>query len=303
MLISSDVSRIRQFQLSREMIRTAIGAVLLGGAALASLGAGVLHITSEDVRVQQLESENALLRQQVAHFETQSRSIESEMAELAQRDQAFRLVAGLEPVHTDVLLAGVGGPGTATLEEQSLYQLDQVIGTRTFEVDSRLDALVRRARILAESWNEATSTLAGHHNRLAATPSILPARGFLTSSFTRSRMHPILHVARPHEGIDITAPAGTPIRAAADGTVAFAGRNGNYGLMVEIDHGHGYITRYAHASKLMATSGQRVKRGDVVAAVGSTGLSVGPHLHYEVLVKGRPADPRSFIIETRGIPD
>jgi murein DD-endopeptidase MepM/ murein hydrolase activator NlpD len=110
------------------------------------------------------------------------------------------------------------------------------------------------------------------------------------------RSHPILHVARPHEGIDITAPAGTPIEAPGAGVVVKAGWEGGYGNTVELDHGYGIVTRYAHASRLAVRKGQRVERGDVIAYVGRTGLAVGPHLHYEVHVNGRPVNPLRYIL-------
>lgn len=302
LVVSDDDTRIRQYRLSRELIRTAIGGSLLLAALVGSLGAGLLTSRSDDARVQRLARENALLRTEVAQMEAQASELDRTMEELAKRDEAFRLVAGLDPIHTDVLQAGIGGPGGETLEASPLFAVSEETATRAFATSERLDELLRRGRILMTSWTDAAETLESHQRRLLSTPSILPTRGYFTSGFTRSRMHPILHIARAHEGVDISAPKGTPILAAADGVVAFSGRNGDYGLVVEIDHGYGYITRYAHASELEVRTGQRVKRGDVIAAVGSTGLSVAPHLHYEVIVNGRAQNPRQFML-TGAIPD
>jgi murein DD-endopeptidase MepM/ murein hydrolase activator NlpD len=132
---------------------------------------------------------------------------------------------------------------------------------------------------------------------LESTPSIKPTEGFLSSNFSPSRFHPIHHRNLPHEGVDITAPTGTPILAAAKGTVTFAGWMAGYGNTVQIDHGYGYVTLYGHASKLLVRRGQVVKRGDVIAQVGSTGVSIAPHLHYEIRVDGRAMNPRNYIIE------
>jgi len=98
-----------------------------------------------------------------------------------------------------------------------------------------------------------------------------------------------------HQGIDLSAPRGTPVWAAADGTVVFAGREGAYGRTVLIDHGNGYTTRYAHLKKIKVERGRRVKRGDVVGTVGASGNASGPHLHYEVLRDGTPVDPRPYL--------
>jgi murein DD-endopeptidase MepM/ murein hydrolase activator NlpD len=111
-----------------------------------------------------------------------------------------------------------------------------------------------------------------------------------------TRMHPVHNRPLPHEGLDISAPKGTPIYAAAKGRVIRAGWVVGYGLTVEIDHGFGFSTLYGHSSKLIAQVGQEVKRGEMIAQVGSTGISTSSHLHYEVRVNGKPEDPAGFIL-------
>jgi murein DD-endopeptidase MepM/ murein hydrolase activator NlpD len=109
-------------------------------------------------------------------------------------------------------------------------------------------------------------------------------------------MHPIHNRPLPHEGLDISAPEGTPIYAAAKGRVKRAGWIAGYGQAVEIDHGFGFSTLYGHASKLIAQPGQEVLRGELIAQVGSTGLSTSSHLHYEVRVNGVARDPKTYIL-------
>ena len=146
------------------------------------------------------------------------------------------------------------------------------------------------------SIDEAYDSLSRHQARLAATPSLMPTKGWLTSAFARERVHPILHLARPHEGIDVTAPMGAEIEAPAAGIVTEVRWVEGYGNMLEIDHGYGIVTRYAHGSKILVARGTRVKRGQVIALVGSTGLATGPHLHYEVWVNGRPVNPLKYVL-------
>lgn len=135
----------------------------------------------------------------------------------------------------------------------------------------------------------------GTTSALEATPSILPVTGLVSSPFSHSRDHPIHNLDLPHEGIDIAAPAGTAIVATAPGRIAFAGTKPGYGKMIEIDHGFGFRTRYAHASRLLKSVGQIVARSETIAEVGCSGACTGPHVHYEVLVSGRPVDPVGYL--------
>jgi murein DD-endopeptidase MepM/ murein hydrolase activator NlpD len=202
------------------------------------------------------------------------------------------LLANLEPIDPQVHAAGIGGPRPPGEAEGA----SNALLARAGDVKVDLAALIRRANLLSHSFKEAADSLASHSERLSATPSIMPTKGSLTSAFARMRDHPILHLSRAHEGIDLVAPAGSPIDAPAAGRVVFAGWEAGYGNLIAIDHGFGIVTRFAHASRLLVSVGQPVKRGDRIALVGNTGLSTGPHLHYEVHVNGRPVDPRKYIL-------
>ena len=122
----------------------------------------------------------------------------------------------------------------------------------------------------------------------------LPVIGRIASRFSRARRHPLLKVVRPHLGVDVAANRGTQITAPAAGRVSFVGRRFGFGLVVEIDHGKGVVTRYAHCASALVTEGAQVQRGVAIATVGTTGLSSGPHLHYEVIVRGRQVDPLRY---------
>jgi murein DD-endopeptidase MepM/ murein hydrolase activator NlpD len=122
----------------------------------------------------------------------------------------------------------------------------------------------------------------------------LPVIGAIASRFSRARRHPLLHIIRPHLGVDVAAPRGTPIKAPAAGVVSFVGRKFGFGLVVEIDHGNGVTTRYAHCGKALVDEGAHVTQGVPIATVGTSGLSTGPHLHYEVIVHGRQVDPLRY---------
>jgi murein DD-endopeptidase MepM/ murein hydrolase activator NlpD len=127
----------------------------------------------------------------------------------------------------------------------------------------------------------------------------LPVIGAIVSEFTTARRHPILHIIRPHLGIDISAVRGTRVAAPADGRVTRVGRQFAFGLVVEIEHADGVTTRYAHLRSALVKQGQRVVRGAVIATVGSSGLTTGPHLHYEIAINGKQVDPLKFRIAQR----
>lgn len=303
LVLSDEDTTVRQLRLSEKVIRLGIGTVLIVLCVLTTLAGGFFVKQSQSNRAKRLAKENELLVAELSTIRERIAELEGSLDDLAKKDEHYRLLAGLDPIDEEVYEAGIGGPGTATLTSSALYQLNPETGNEAFSAAYDLNAMIRRAQLLATSWREATESLEKERERLEAYPSILPTQGYLSSAFSLSRRHPILNRARPHEGIDIAAPQGTPILAAAKGRVTFAGRNGDYGLMVEIDHGHGLVTRYAHASKLVVKQGQMVERWQKIAEVGSTGLSSGPHLHYEVLQNGRAVNPKNFIYEADAIVD
>jgi murein DD-endopeptidase MepM/ murein hydrolase activator NlpD len=291
-------NRVRQFSFSREMTRIGVAAGLFILSALISLTVGFFLKEGQRLRANRLAAQNELLTGEVEAMRGRLALLETSLDELSGRDEHYRLLAGLEPIDGQVQQAGIGGPGTATLQSSELYRLDPDQGRLAFSTAYDLNAMIRRARVLAVSWTEAIDSLTSQHDRWESTPSIMPTFGYISSSFGRSRLHPLLDRARPHAGIDIAARHGTPIHASAKGRVVFAGTRGNYGRMVEIDHGYGYVTRYAHASRVLVRVGQTVKRGDKIAEVGSTGLSTGPHLHYEVIVNGRSVNPNNYVFDS-----
>ncbi len=302
-VVSEENRPVRQIRLTRNLLRLATGLALLVAAAGAGLLAKALFPEAPSAEARRLAKHNAALTGELDTLNRRMSVLQESIAALEQKDELYRLLAGLEPIDADTRRVGIGGPGDPEVQEAALWKHDRGAARSAFTASSQLGEMLRRARLLEFSWREAEDTLRNKHARLAATPSIYPTAGYMTSGFSSSRWHPILDRPRPHNGVDIVARPGTPIVAAAHGRVVHAGPLGEYGLTIEIDHGYGITTRYAHASRLLARAGQTVARGDTIARVGQTGLAVGPHLHYEVLVSGRPADPRMFILQTAVVPD
>ena len=294
--LSDREERVRQYSLS-------------GGALhyLASLGAGfVLTVTALSMILAlngsarhdalKLQREKSLLSAEIGEIQGRVALMESSIDVLMEKDESIRLFAGLEAIDEEIFEVGVGGPGMLTPESSALWLEDPAAAALTFATSYDILALERRAQLLSESLSEAMDSLQAHHDVLRSRPSISPTDGPITSRFSLARMHPIYDRALPHEGIDLHAPEGTPIQATAKGVVSYVGWRPGYGNTVEIDHGFGFMTRYAHASKFLVERGQQVDRWDVIAQVGQTGTATAEHVHYEVWFGGRALDPQEYIL-------
>ena len=179
------------------------------------------------------------------------------------------------------------------LDNPSLLSRHRELFTR--RMHSLADELSDAANLEEVEQQTLVGFLRSNKDTLLSTPSIWPTQGFLTSGFGWRRS-PFSGGGRMHKGLDISNRVGTPVWAPARGTVTFVGTDGGYGTCVMIDHGNNIVTRYAHLQKALVREGQYVQRGDVIAALGNTGRSTGPHLHYEVIVGGIPVNPMRYIL-------
>jgi hypothetical protein len=261
-------------EVSYGLIKMAVGGVALGLAAALLVGYATMAHTADLSRTARLQNENTRLAQEIGELHGRLSSLADTLTSIGRRDARIRVLANLEPIDPQVQAAGIGGP---TLASHPVLPSEGPVLRRSQEIRVDLNALIRRANLLASSFEEAKDSLASHSQRLAATPSIMPTNGWLTSAFSAMREHPILHIARPHEGIDVTAPMGSPIEAPAAGVVTDAGWESGYG--------------------------NTVSRGQRIALVGNTGLATGPHLHYEVHVNGRPVDPLKYVLPDKVVTD
>jgi murein DD-endopeptidase MepM/ murein hydrolase activator NlpD len=275
-----------------------------------------------------LLAQNARLQSQMARLDTRLSALGDTLASLGARDQQIRLLAGLpnEPVSTasdaapDTAVGafagiaaaidgigstgGIGGrdrapqvPDGKSLASMAPNSLPKPFeGRLAFSKNIDIEGMIRRAAELSQSFRAVSDTLAKNYERLASTPSIMPTTGWLSSQFSQSRFHPVLHLNRPHEGIDLSAPMGAPIIAPAAGRVISVTVEPGYGNTFQIDHGNGIVTKFAHCSRIVVHVGQMVTRGQLIATVGNTGLATGPHLHYEVHVNGQPVDPLKYVL-------
>lgn len=268
------------------------GGYILGGICIGILFFYVFLYFFPSPREASLMQYNKNLIAQLDLMNKQVDQLQIVMSDMAQRDDnLYRAILGAEPIPLSTRL----GATQQVSYYDSIARMTNV--QLAAEVQRKVDILEKEMYVQARSYEEVVELAKNQEVRMENIPAIQPV---LNKDLKRMasgygwRVDPVYHIRRFHEGMDFSAPIGTEIFATGNSTVIFAGWKQGYGQTVDLDHGFGYATRYAHCSKLLVRPGQKVKRGDVIALVGNTGKSVGPHLHYEVHYQGRPIDPRNF---------
>ena len=214
------------------------------------------------------------------------------MQDIQQRDDnLYRVVLQADPVSDAIRKAGYGG----TNRYEQL--MDMANAELVMNTTQKMDMLNRQLYIQSKSFDEVVDLCKGHDEMLKCIPAIMPVSNKdlkKTASGYDTRIDPIYNTPKFHAGMDFSANIGTPVYATGDGKVIKAGWETGYGNLIQVDHGFGYVTWYAHLSKYKVRPGQKVVRGEVIGEVGNTGKSTGPHLHYEVHVKGKVQNPVNY---------
>ncbi|MFH1830095.1 MAG: M23 family metallopeptidase [Pseudomonadota bacterium] len=269
-------------------------AVVLFASIIAMFGYRGAYLGTEDVRVKAARhmQERATIINKLGELEQAIARTERFAAKIEASTSAGTTGrVGEGPVAEQDAL-----PEVSTAAPQSLSKgiwKSPFSGSLTKGLSLALDKLSERSGLVEEKLHTLFSKQQDKLYFWASLPSKWPARGWITSVFGSKRGWG--GRSRIHEGIDIAAPRGTPVVAPGDGIVTYTGYQGGYGKTIMIDHGYGISTRYAHCSMLYVDEGQRVKRGSLIASIGNTGRSTGPHLHYEVHVDGVPIDPMLYL--------
>lgn len=270
----------------RRILFSVLGIILI--AFFGFIGFSQL-ILSPTQRAQKRELENLKF-----HYELLTKRLEESaviLDQLQERDNnIYRSYFEANPIPEEQRKAGFGGVNRYKNLEG--FDNSELIKNITKEVDILSKQLV----VQSKSLDEIVALAKEKEEMLASIPAILPIKkgDFYVASGYKMRMHPILKINKFHKGMDFTAPKGTPIYASGNGKVVLAQRSSTYGNVVFIEHGFGYKTVYAHMSKIATRKGREVKRGDLIGYVGNTGLSVAPHLHYEVYKNDRALNPINF---------
>jgi murein DD-endopeptidase MepM/ murein hydrolase activator NlpD len=288
----------RSISVSKRLVM-AVACIVVGFLGLAIFsGIRTFAYSVRSSQLEDLDNENRALREEIARLTSKVSEFEGEMAEHVEFEERLRILADLEPMDEDIWGVGVGGP-----ELVAGVTVIGPAGSALSGVNEDVDRLLRQIELQNHSFTEILKRLKGRKDELAHIPSIRPVDIGYVSSYFGKRTDPFTGRICRHEGVDFSARRGSKIYATADGTVCHAKYDRGYGYTIEIDHGNGVKTKYAHNDKLLVRSGQKVKRGDVIAYLGSSGRSTAPHLHYEVQVNGVPKNPLNYILPSDVVVD
>jgi len=308
-----------RFSFSRSIVRKAllVGAFLVVGEML--LLSQYVVQTGKVWELQEIRQELVSAREQTTAFSSALEDLKRRVLAMKEVNEKLRVMLGIESLKPEDYLNGQGGEETPLAQEpqassagndpadseelnaesqapklsedNQLWERD--LATR---VQKKIAWLEREAISQERSLAELELAAKERWTRWGSTPSVWPVKGWVTSGFG-PRISPFTGQLAVHDGLDIGAPPNAPIHAPAGGQVTVVGFDPKMGNVVAIEHGFGLETQYGHLSKALVKTGQKVKRGDLIGLVGSTGLSTGPHLHYMVKVNERPVNPQRYILE------
>jgi len=294
MIIPGSNSRVRKFIISERILK---GGIVLAGVACMCLLFFLMDYARSRARLSELRdlrTEVKMQRTKMTHMAQGLIDLDHGMSRLRKFEAKLRTAFDLDrDYYSTDSLTGVGGGGQSLAE--MLNSMDVRQKELVAQIDRDLERLKSDVTDQEQGFSDLLVYLQDQQSLLSSTPSIVPARGWITSGFKRRR-DPFTGRKTWHRGLDISANVGSPVVAPADGVVTYSGKKVDFGNIITIDHGYGYKTRYGHNSKLLARRGQKVKRGQVIAFVGNTGRSTGPHLHYEVLRNGVPVNPSDYVL-------
>jgi len=321
-VVSDETSPVRRFEIRKSSVKRGLWAA--GVATFLGIVGAVdyVRVRIENLELDGLRQETAARRAQVAEFQTKLEGVDQKLSQLQEFERKIRIIANIPgsaasggadvtatPVggaEDDAAMAdGEGGPEDPFPVDMGSMPSQRRVPAPPQEADlgnhvSLLRDAAETLGVVAEgqttSLADLVKALEGKHAHLASSPSIWPARGWLTSRYGY-RVSPFTGKPQFHAGLDIAGARGTPVIAPAQGRVVFVGKRGPLGNSIVIDHGHGVRTQYGHSDELRVKLGQRVERGEVIATMGSSGRSTGPHLHYVVEVLGKTKDPLDYIFD------
>jgi len=293
-----DDENVRFIRIGLFKILLLAGLILSLSIFLVGAASKALFSFKQDSRIETLQKENELLEKFLTGFSEKTKNIESRLELIRHRENTFRIFANIQEIDEDTWDIGTGGSDRPTFWNKGLnYSAHQ---DSAMDILILLERLEQQANLLLESQSHIEKKFVDDQNFRLHTPTIFPVnKGAVTSKFGY-RKDPFIQQMKHHNGLDIVAEKGAHVIAPSNGTVVLARKSykpgESLGRAIVIDHGFGIRTRYGHLSKIYVHVGDKVKRYDVIGEVGSTGRSTGPHLHYEVIAKGKFQNPEDYIL-------
>lgn len=280
MVLPHDSTNIKKFNITSNWFKVfAIVSIIFWLSSL-FMFFSYFNLKNKVAHLSEVEKINLKQKVEIENLNSKIQFIETQLARLQNIDLRVRELVNLD-VNT------IGTPSAGGVSKVNSEDMVKVLEGKTASIEQEI-------KLREKSLSELVEYLEDRRSLFMATPSLWPAKGLITSEFGW-RKDPISGVTEYHEGIDISAPSGTSVKAAGEGVVIESGNDAGYGKAIVIDHGYGIVTRYAHLSKSYVVVGQKVKKGSVIGAVGSSGKSTGPHVHYEVRIDGVPVNPIKYL--------
>jgi murein DD-endopeptidase MepM/ murein hydrolase activator NlpD len=305
-IVSSNAPDGKRYHISGSLMLLLL---FLAGILLLAAAGGILYAISlaktsmrQKTEIERLQEENQEQQFQIQGFASKMSFLNDQMERLENFHTKFKILAqkDLKGKGNALIDRDLTIPETVSSSIFPGNDLKQQIEGMYLELDELKTRSLHREKSMYEMENflDHPQTLLGHHQH-PPLPSLLttwPTFGSVMSGFGR-RLSPFTGRLQMHNGIDIASSIGTPVRATADGVVLYRGWEGDYGNTIILDHGHGYVSKYAHLSHIHVKNGEYVHRGDIIGSVGHTGATTGPHLHFEVKVNGIPVNPKRYLHE------
>lgn len=264
---------------------------------LLAVAGSSLWISASNYR--QLKDDNCILESELAASMRNYQDLEERVDVLSEEDDLLRSLAGVAGVDKEIRLLGTGGtylPGmdeALTVSGKAVHQIESLE-----KIQEQLDLAIS---LQENSFKELALLLEDQRSTIDSYPSLRPVEGGWLVGEYGYRTDPFTGKRTFHRGIDISNRTNTPVLATADGRVIFSGWAGRYGRVVKINHGNGFVSLYAHNNRTVAKRGEKVKKGDLIAYLGSTGRATGPHLHFEIHKNGKSVNPVKYLLPDSGV--
>jgi murein DD-endopeptidase MepM/ murein hydrolase activator NlpD len=293
LIFGQKTSKTRHLRIHKKTFKIGLYLLTFGLLCTIFFLCDYIQVRKKTFELNQLRQQTQEQKSKIHFFASKIEDLEKRLSRLKDFDKRIRIIANLEKGQETKPVMGMGGPSASDIREKLRAEKNEMGLAQQMRTD--IERLESEATSQEESLSELEKLLQSKKDMLAHTPSIWPAHGWVTSGFG-FRTNPFTTLTQMHEGLDIANRIGTPVIAPSDGIVSDTGKDSAYGNFIVISHGFGINSRFLHLNRILVRPGQRVKRGDKIAEVGTTGKSTGPHLHYEVRVNGIPVNPLRYIV-------